>query len=171
MDADLRSALRQEQVDLDTINADTASLLKHLWTDRVCRARMLGELPKFTRSKIGWTMLLREAEVIKKHDMMAVRNFLEKEVGVSSGAADAVSRYVYRQIQLSRSTLPLSFLCMSSVPVPCSRPLCCTCSVTPFMRALGEFPRHIYHNGPLTPDREPWMPKVRPNNFCLTCVM
>jgi hypothetical protein len=32
--------------------------------------------------------------------------------------------------------------------------------VTPFMRALDEFPRHIYHGAALSSDLAPWMPAV-----------
>jgi len=42
--------------------------------------------------------------------------------------------------------------------------------VTPFMRALSEFPRRIYHGAPLsTTELDPWMPQVCQRRFCDMC--
>jgi len=109
VEADLRAALAQEQLDLDKIDSNTVSTVKILWTNRDCRTKLRGELASFTRAKIHWTALLRvydTAEKKKEDGETAVRVLVESK-GLTFGAASAVSRFVFQHIQVSHGTGPL----------------------------------------------------------------
>jgi hypothetical protein len=162
IDADLRAALAQEQLDVAQLAPSVHDTVRKLWEDDSCRQFLRGEWSNVIKKKIDWATLLLEydtAEKKKEDGRTAVRVILESK-GLTFGAASAVSRYMYHQIQLSRGTPPLSSLRSASTIAPCSPSLRCNCTVTPFMRALGEFPRHIYHGAELSPGLAPWMPAV-----------
>jgi hypothetical protein len=109
--ADLRAALAQEQLDAMQLAPNIRDSVRKMWEDDSCRQLLRGELAKFAAAKIDWDALLRQynkAESEKKNGETAVQNYVKIEATLTPGAASAVSRYVYYQIQLSRGTVPLS---------------------------------------------------------------
>jgi hypothetical protein len=111
VEADLRTALAQEQLDAAQLVPAVLDTVRKLWEGDSCRQFLRGELAKFAAAKIDWNALVQEykaAEAMKKNGETAVRDYVETKASLTPGAASAVSRHVYHQIQVSRGTLPLS---------------------------------------------------------------
>jgi hypothetical protein len=159
VDEDLRAALAQEQLDMTQLSPSVRNTVRKLWENNRCRQLLCGELGKIAAADVDLDDLVSRFEnavARKKAGHTAVEQYLERKVKLTPGAASTVAWFTRYHRQLAKGALfppqCLAYLCAQ-------RP--CSVTVTPFMRALGEFPRHIYHGTPLSPDLAKWMPEVR----------